>query len=288
LFDPFHEATGLRHPSIGDGATLPIIDGCSIDLAQEGDVMQVETIYRYPVKTLTGEGLASTLLHPDGAIAGDRIFAIAQADCGFDEATPSWRSKRELVCLARNPDAMSLDARYDEVADTLTLRAADGGVIEASPASPDGRAMLESFIAQAIPGALRGTPRLIRAPEIHFTDQSRKLISLIGLPSLRALEQTVGAARDPLRFRANIYLEGLEPWAEFDWVGRRLRLGAAVIEVVERIDRCAATGLNPVTRQRDANPVQELMRHFGHADCGVFARVVIGGAVAPGDAVIVQ
>ncbi len=250
--------------------------------------MQIETIYRYPVKTLTAELLPSTVLQPDCTIAGDRIFAIAQADCGFDPAAPSWRSKRELVCLARNPDAALLDAHYDETADRLTLRAADGGVIEASPASPDGRAMLTSFITQAIPGALRGTPRLIGAPAINFTDQSRKLISLIGLPSLRALEQKVGAPREQLRFRANIYLDDLDPWAEFDWIGRRLRIGAAIVEVVERIDRCAATGLNPATRRRDANPVQELMQHFGHADCGVFAHVIIGGAIAPGDAVIVQ
>ena len=250
--------------------------------------MQVETIYRYPVKTLTAERLASAVLQPDCTLAGDRIFAMAHADCGFDPAEPSWRSKRELVCLARNPDAICLDARYDEAADRLTLQAADGGVIEASPASPDGRAMLASFITQAIPGALRGTPRLIGAPAINFTDQSRKLISLIGLPSLRALEQKMGAPREKLRFRANIYFEGMDPWAEFDWIGRRLRIGAAVMEVVERIDRCAATGLNPATRQRDANPVRELMQHFGHADCGVFARVIAGGTVAPGDAVFVQ
>ncbi len=249
--------------------------------------MRIETIYRYPVKTLTAERLAGAWLQPDCSIAGDRAFAIAQGDCGFDEAAPSWRSKRELVCLARNPEAIFLDARYDEAADLLTLRAPDGGVIEASPTSPDGRAVLEHFIAQAIPGALRGTPRLIQAPGINFTDQSRKFISLIGLPSLRALEQKVGAARDPLRFRANIYLEDLEPWAEFGGIGQTLRLGEAVIEVVERIDRCAATGLNPATRQRDANPVQELMHHFGHADCGIFARVIAGGAIAPGDAVIV-
>jgi uncharacterized protein YcbX len=249
--------------------------------------MRIETIYRYPVKTLTAECLESTVLQPECTIVGDRAFAIAQADCGFDPAEPSWRSKRELVCLARNPDAAFLDAQYDETTDSLTLRAADGGTIEVSAGSPDGRAMLASFIAAAIPGALRGTPRLIRAPAINFTDQSRKFISLIGLPSLRAFEQKVAAPREKLRFRANIYLDDLDPWAEFDWIGKRLRIGETILEVVERIGRCAATGLNPATRKRDANPVQELMHHFGHTDCGVFARVIAGGRIAPGDAVMV-
>jgi len=83
-------------------------------------------------------------------------------------------------------------------------------------------------------------------------------------------------------------LENLAPWAEFDWIGQRLTMGDAVLEVTERIDRCAATGLNPATGARDANPVHELLTHVGHTDCGVFARVITAGRIAPGDALRVQ
>ena len=254
----------------------------------KGDRMRIATIYRYPVKTLTAERLPHTSLQRNQAIPGDRRFAFAHADCGFDPAAPSWRSKRELLCLARTPDAISLRAQYDDSTDLLTLIAADGGMITASPLSPDGAASLAAFAATALPGAKLSALRLISAESISFTDQPEPLISLIGLPSLHALEAATGAPRDPLRFRANLYLENLAPWAEFDWIGQRLTIGEAVLEITERIDRCAATGLNPATGARDANPVHELLTHFGHSDCGVFARVIAAGRIAPGDAVRLQ
>ena len=100
---------------------------------------------------------------------------------------------------------------------------------------------------------------------------------------MAALEAAAGARRDKRRFRANIYIENSAPWAEFAWVGWRLRVGETVMEVQERIDRCAATSVNPDTAARDANPVKELQQHFGHVDFGVFATVVGGGEIKPGD-----
>jgi uncharacterized protein YcbX len=53
--------------------------------------------------------------------------------------------------------------------------------------------------------------------------------------------------------------------------------------VQERIDRCGATTVNPDTAIRDANPVKELQQNFGHVDLGIFAEVLTGGEIKPGD-----
>ncbi|MFO0202179.1 MAG: MOSC domain-containing protein, partial [Alphaproteobacteria bacterium] len=98
------------------------------------------------------------------------------------------------------------------------------------------------------------------------------------------LEQAAGMALDPLRFRANVYVSGGGPWAEFDWIGREILLGQARLRVVKRIVRCPATEVNPDTAQRDAEPPRWLREHFGHADLGVYAEVLEGGRIAVGDA----
>ena len=127
------------------------------------------------------------------------------------------------------------------------------------------------------------TPRFHHFPNHSFCDHKTQVVSLIGLGSLAALEAAADAPRDKRRFRANIYIEDIEPWAEFAWVGRHISVGATVLEVQALIDRCAATSVNPDTAERDANPVKELQQHFGHVDLGVFAKVVRGGEIKPGD-----
>ena len=91
-------------------------------------------------------------------------------------------------------------------------------------------------------------------------------------------------ALDPLRFRANLLFSGAAPFAELDWVGREVLLGKARLRVFKRIQRCAATEVNPDTAERDAKPPLWLRKEYGHADMGVYATVLEGGTVAVGDA----
>ncbi|HQT60128.1 MAG TPA: MOSC domain-containing protein [Acidiphilium sp.] len=248
--------------------------------------MLVDQLFRYPVKGLTGEALAGADLETGRAIAWDRAFALAQGDCGFDPAAPDWRPKTEFLCLARNPNAIGIDCRFNDATCMLTLIAPDGAAIDASPLTEAGRDALGAFLAAALPAEMRGTPRFHHVSGHSFSDHRNQVISLIGLSSLRALEAATGAPRHRLRFRANVYFEGAEPWAELGWVGRTLAIGAVRLRVTARIDRCAATTINPETRARDANPVKELMTHFGHVDCGIYAEIVHPGRIAPGDPII--
>ncbi|MBX9698065.1 MAG: MOSC domain-containing protein, partial [Acetobacteraceae bacterium] len=130
----------------------------------------------------------------------------------------------------------------------------------------------------------RGVPRFVEGTGHNFTDIPAKAVSIIGLASLHALEAATGQRLDPLRFRANVYVSGATPWAEFDLVGQEIQLGSARLRVFKRIARCAATEVNPETAARDADPPRALRQHFGHADLGVYAEVLEAGRVARGDA----
>ncbi|MEQ9575578.1 MAG: MOSC domain-containing protein, partial [Rhodospirillales bacterium] len=120
-------------------------------------------------------------------------------------------------------------------------------------------------------------------PGHHLTDHPDTVISVINLASILDLERVFQAPVDPLRFSANFYIDGIDPWAEFDWLGKTVALGGAEASVTERIDRCAATNVNPATAERDLNIVKFLQAGFGHIDMGVFVRVTKAGPVAVGE-----
>jgi hypothetical protein len=118
-----------------------------------------------------------------------------------------------------------------------------------------------------------------------LSDQPEPGLSIIGLASIHDIERVVGQPVDPLRFRANVYLEGTKPWEEFSWLDQEVVLGGARLQITERMERCAATNVEPGTGNRDLNIPRSLMGGFGHACCGVFAKVIGAGRLAVGDSV---
>ena len=250
--------------------------------------MHIESLYRYPVKGLTPERLDDAHLTPGRCLPWDRAFALSQGDSTLDPENPAWVKKTNFMCLARNAQIAGLKSRFDDAARHLIVTTPEGERLEADPLTPAGQDALTAFLTECLGsearyGADGKAPRFHNFPDHSFCDHKTQVISLIGLGSLAALEVAAGAPRDKRRFRANIYIEDIEPWAEFAWLGRHIRIGETVMEVQEAIDRCAATSVNPDTAERDANPVKELQEHFGHIELGVFAAVVQGGTIRPGD-----
>lgn len=247
--------------------------------------MRIEHVYRYPVKGLAAEALESAEVETGGAIPWDRAFALAQGDSGFDPAHPKWLQKSNFMCTMANARIAALRTFFDPSDGMLTLRAPDGSGASANALTEAGRLEIEAFLVAFLGEEARGAPRFHYVPGHMFSDNSRKVVSLIGLASLRALEARAGAKRHLRRFRANIWFSGGTPMAELGWVGRELQLGTLRARVLKPIPRCAATEVNPLTAERDAKPLQELKDFFGSPYFGVYAEVVDGGRFAVGDAI---
>lgn len=246
--------------------------------------MRIETIYRYPVKGLSAEALDDVTLTPGATLPHDRRFALAQGDSPFDPSAPAWLPKRNFGCLMANARLALVHSAFDARTGHLVLRIPGCEPLIADTASAEGRAAIAGALAAFLGEEARGTPRFVEAPGHSFSDVARKVVSIIGLSSLHTLEHATRTTLDPLRFRANVYVSGGSPWAEFDWIGRDILLGQAKLRVVKRIARCPATEVNPATGERDAEPPRWLRERFGHADLGVYAEVVEGGRICVGDA----
>jgi len=243
----------------------------------------ITQIHRHPVKGLNAEPLARAALTPGEGLPHDRRFALAHGSTAFDTQAPEWRPKTNFLMLMRDEKLAQLRISFDEETGDLAIHRAGKQVVRAKATEPLGRTLIEQFFAGFLGAAARGTPKLLEAPGHMFTDTPEKCLSLINLASVTDLERVMRADVDPLRFRANIYFEGAPAWAEFDWIGKEIEIGPARLRVTARIDRCAATSVNPVTAARDMNVVKALQRGFGHIDMGVYAEVIGGGEIATGD-----
>jgi len=249
--------------------------------------MQIENLFRYPVKGLSAEPLEGATLSPGQAIPWDRAFALAQGDAAFDPAAPAFLPKSNFMCLMRNGRIATLRARFTVDPPWLTITAPDATTAAANPITPEGRAIFGAFLTAFLGNEVRGTPMFQHAPGHSFGDQRAPVVSLFNRTTLRAFEADQGSIREEARFRPNVLFDNLPAWEEFEWVGRRLRIGTAVLEVTKRTVRCAAVEVNPATGTRDADPIRELKHLYGHADLGIHAAVIEGGRIAPGDTISV-
>src|SRR5438093_5563776 len=154
--------------------------------------------------------------------------------------------------------------------------------------SMEGRAAIEAFFATNFGGELKGPPKVISGGGHSFSDVARKVVSIINLGSVAAIESIIGLPVHPLRFRANLYVSGWPAWREFELLGQTLAIGEARLKVVKRITRCAAINVDPETAARDLDIPPAMMRRLGHNECGIYAEVTAGGTIGVGDAVATE
>lgn len=247
----------------------------------------VTALYRYPVKGMTPEALARVSLVAGGTMPFDRAYAIENGAGRFDPQNPRHLPKINFVMLMRNERLASLDSRFDDATRSLTIQRAGKQVARGCLETPLGRQLIEQFLAAYMRADLRGAPKIVSAPGHSFSDVAAKCLHVINLASVRELERVGGRAINPLRFRANVHVDGLPPFAELEWVGKKLAFGGATTRVLDRTVRCEATNVDPVTAQRDMAIPSLLQRGWGRADFGIYAAIETSGDIAVGDAATV-
>jgi uncharacterized protein YcbX len=226
-------------------------------------------------------------LRAGGTAPFDRAYAVENGPGGFDPERPTHLPKIHFLMLMRNERLATLQTRFDDATETLTILRAGKQVARGDLRTLIGRKMIEQFLAAYMQEELRGAPRIVSAPGHSFSDVAAKCLHVVSLASLRELERVVGRPVNPLRFRPNVIIDGGEPWAEFEWKDRPLQFGDVRLEFIKRTERCAATNVDPDTGKRDMAIPAALQRAWGHMDFGVYARVLADGVITLGDTVTV-
>ncbi|MGW6456586.1 MOSC domain-containing protein [Streptomyces sp. NPDC055078] len=249
-------------------------------------------IARYPVKGFPGHTLPDVTLVPGRGLPMDRVCGVLNGTVEAGE-DGGWLDSVAFLRLLRNAEL----ARYDVTVvgepagggdGVLRITAPDGRSAEIVTGAdgrprPAGPARADAELGDWFPAGPRGAVRL-RGPGTPLWDWPDAAVSLINLDSLDDLAAVSGRPVDRRRFRANLYVSGLGAWQEFGLLGHRVRLGDAELEIVQTTERCRATTVEPGTGRRNLPVPVLLASRYGHLCCGVYARVVRGGTVAPGDA----
>ena len=256
----------------------------------------VVALYRYPVKSFTPEACEVLTVLDEGRIAGDRVLGIRFANSSAQDG--AWSKKHEFIALVNTPGVARLKLRFDHEALRLHI-SLDGTVLVNEVLDANGRkriaAAIEAYVLQLGENPLSSHPERLPLRVVgdgitsRFQDNEAGQITLHSRESLAAVAAAVGDTNlSELRFRSNIAIEGLEAWEEQSWVGRKLRIGAVVFDVVTPKGRCLATQANPDSGERDLPILKTLTRAF-HQDKPTFAIGMVtsgaGGQIHVGDEV---
>jgi hypothetical protein len=248
----------------------------------------IAALFRHPIKGFTPEKVKLAQLGAGDPFPGDRLYALEDGPSGFDPAAPAWIPKQRFAVLAKLAEVAKAKTRLDDATGVLHVSAEGMRPFAGKLAEPQGRAAFAAWAGELLGEAASGPLRLLDGAGWRFLDHPLGHVSIINLASVRDLEQRLGRPLDPLRFRANLYVEGWPAWVENDWEGRALTLGGAKANVFKTIVRCAAPDVNPATAARDEEITKALFDNYGHMLCGIYLHITEGGTVQEGDAVVVE
>jgi uncharacterized protein YcbX len=314
-------------------ANIPISDNSISKMPElSASAMTITKLLRYAVKGLSGDNLSSvTITSSDKTFLDDRRFALFKESSPlvFDENDPQWLHKENFLCAFSDPEMMAdFQSSYEivkceessEIKRLLTLRRkCEGGedsrveykhVLGPVDLNTEaGREELSDFFAQPhlANQKLQCISQQMSADHTHqFGNTSSgvkknggdtRTVHLVNEATVRDVESKFGMKLNAIRFRPNIVVDGLQPWKEFDFVGKRLRIvnknknvgrpnnDGIVLKVLSRTVRCAGVGVDPFDPIRKVDIPQMLSKHFPEHGpyLGVYAVVECDTENAPDD-----
>lgn len=236
-------------------------------------------ICRHPIKGHGREALASVRLLAGACLPWDRHWAVAHEAAKLQ---PGWNPCVNFARGAKAPALMAISSRLDEATGVVTLTHPTQGSLAFRPYDPADLSRFLDWVRPLNPEN-RAQPVGIVTAGRGMTDSDFPSVSILNRASLADLSARMGMDLSPDRWRGNLWLDGAAAWAEFGWIGQNIRIGGAVLKIVERITRCNATKADPETGVVNADTLGALEAGFGHQDFGVYAEVVESGPIAVGD-----
>ncbi len=253
----------------------------------------VESLWRYPVKSMRGEIMPELFVGFSG-VYGDRCYAFKNSAARKGAPYLTASAQQQMLRFSpkfRYPERATRPPNLVEamsIAPGITPANADPNDLDLDVVTPSGETLAvdDPALIELLCEGLRGENHLTLVRSDRALTDCRP-VSLISLQTVRQVESELGIPIDKRRFRANVYfdLASGDGFAEDDLVGRSLRIGSkAEIIVLERDPRCKMISLDPDTGEH--NP--EVFRRVAQAHdnfAGVYCAVLVEGIVTDGDSI---
>lgn len=247
----------------------------------------VADLWRHPIKSHGRESVARAMLTAGATFPWDRTWAIRSDNSRIDPADPVWGPSANWAIGTRNPRLAGIWASLDEGTATLMLTHRDLPPLTFRPDDPADLPRFLDWVAPITPENRARPDAIVRLPDRGMTDTPYPSVTVMNRASHEAVAAHLGQPLEIERWRGNIWLDGPPAWEEDGWIGRRLRIGGAVLTVREPVVRCLHTAASPVSGLRDADTLGALDRLRGIRHFGLYCEVTETGPVARGDSVTV-
>ena len=251
----------------------------------------VESLWRYPVKSMRGEELEEMFAGYAG-VYGDRVFAFTSSlsPKGFPFFTG--RDQRQMIryhARFRNPEKAARPINLAEAESSgANPVSANASELMIEVETPDGKtiAIDDPALIDNLRANIDENHQLtLRRSDKAMTDC--RPLSIFALQSAKKLGEETGVKVDKRRFRANVYLDltSSDGFVENQFVGKTLRIGSkVVVSVLERDPRCMMITLDPDTAEKTPAILKQVAQaHEGMA--GVYGAVLMEGMIRKGDSV---
>lgn len=247
-------------------------------------------LHHYPIRGLSPQRLSMVEVLPGRGFAQDRSWALARHDGEAQHRPDQPLGSKQYHGPTFDPRLVGVRTHLDPESEELTVWVREHVVLTASLRAESGRTEAEELFARVLDLDPEHRPRLIRRTggdySFSYTAWSsaslRAAVHVVNLASVRDFKERIGSEVDPLRFRANLYIDMGEPWVEQNWMNSRFGAGEAVFSVERACTRCAATEVNPDDAKPDIPIPRLLKQHYGHVEMGFYANVLQGGVLEPG------
>ena len=256
----------------------------------------ISSINYCPVKSVSFQTIEKCEIKKNIGITGDRVFAFAkdldlkQAKL-FEKSSDERKGKWNKVLTLKNSPALN---KYNFVFkdEKLTFTLKDQEILTIDINQLSEREALSSKIIE-LESSLKQPIVLMKNNEAPFFDTSisNKVdfvnsVSLLNIQSINDFQKKIDKEIEPSIFSGNIYINGLEPWKEREWIGKTIKINNVLFKVEKNIPRCVAINLKPQTDDNSFNLLQSLKKTYNHFDMGIYLTALEDGVLNIGNKVI--
>ena len=245
----------------------------------------IKKLYYSPVKSLSFSSKNNLIIKKNIGIENDRIFAftrlIDKEESLKYEKYPKYRNLNYLLTLKNSPFLNKYNFEY--INNELLLFKDNKYINKISLYQNHNFEILSKELMNR-EKLIEKIPYFIQNKTFPFFDSSPyNSVSLINLESVEDFEKKIDTKIEHERFRANIYVNNIEPWKEYDWLDKKITINNCVFKVTNKIPRCSATNLVPGSDISNINLPLKLKKIYDHINMGIYLIPLNNGIINIGN-----
>jgi len=255
----------------------------------------ISSINYCPVKSISFQSVQNCKIKKNIGIIMDRIFAFAK---GLDQETvklfeksPNERigkwnniltlknsavlnkynfifNNDKLILFHKNEKLLSIDVNHNAHYKKISNK-----ILELEKSLKPPLTLMKNEISPFFDTSF--------SKKIGFTNS----ISLLNIQSIIDFENKINNKVEPSIFRGNIYIDGIKPWAEREWLGKVITINDVNFKVEKNIPRCVAINLKPQSDDNSFDLLQLLKKTYNHFDMGIFLTALDDGEISIGNSI---